>query len=189
MGQYYSPVIYNEEDNTFKNYCCYDYGNGAKLMEHSYIGNNFAETVLKQLYKAPRRLAWVGDYAEVDDIKHQLTEAFINASFKRNLRRKPKVINRWESSFPMVYVNYSKKEYINIKKYVLNNGADNWGLIIHPIPLLTAIGNGKGGGDYRGINDNLIGRWACDIIGVVDWLDPKEYPGFKDISEEIKFKE
>jgi hypothetical protein len=34
------------------------------------------------------------------------------------------------------------------------------------LPLLTAEGNGRGGGDYRGENENLIGSWARDIISV-----------------------
>jgi hypothetical protein len=35
----------------------------------------------------------------------------------------------------------------------------------HPLPLLTAEGNGRGGGDYRG-ESPLIGSWARDVISV-----------------------
>lgn len=44
--------------------------------------------------------------------------------------------------------------------------ADNW--CIHPIPLLTAVGNGKGGGDYFGVNNELVGRWAGDALYIDD---------------------
>ena len=44
MGQYYTPIIIR--GNSKSTYLCYDYDNGAKLMEHSYFGNGFVETVL-----------------------------------------------------------------------------------------------------------------------------------------------
>jgi hypothetical protein len=39
---------------------------------------------------------------------------------------------------------------------------------IHPLPLLTAEGNGNGGGDYYGENKNMVGIWARDIISISD---------------------
>lgn len=41
MGQYYRPVCIL--DDRLESISSYDYDNGAKLMEHSYIGNNFVE--------------------------------------------------------------------------------------------------------------------------------------------------
>jgi hypothetical protein len=40
--------------------------------------------------------------------------------------------------------------------------------VIHPLPLLTAEGNGRGGGDYRGNYNNLCGIWSRDSISVAN---------------------
>ena len=37
---------------------------------------------------------------------------------------------------------------------------------LHPLALLTAEGNGRGGGDYEGTNMELIGSWSRDFISV-----------------------
>ena len=42
------------------------------------------------------------------------------------------------------------------------------GFVPHPLPLLTAVGNGLGGGDYHGINEEKVGSWAFDLLEVVD---------------------
>ena len=54
----------------------------------------------------------------------------------------------------------TKKEYVKIPEYNENE----W--TIHPLPLLCADGNGRGGGDYNGTNMNKVGIWAYDKIGI-----------------------
>jgi hypothetical protein len=60
------------------------------------------------------------------------------------------------------------------------------------------MGNGLGGGDYRGINQELIGIWAGEEIQLLDISimyedDYQAYQEFKktyqDITKEIIFKE
>jgi hypothetical protein len=51
-------------------------------------------------------------------------------------------------------VNHTKKVYIEKK-------GD-----FHPLPILTAEGNGRGGGDYNGPNMDLVGTWARDVISM-----------------------
>ena len=47
--------------------------------------------------------------------------------------------------------------------------ASQWmGCAFHPIPLLTAVGNGRGGGDYEGTNMAEIGIWAGDLLETQD---------------------
>ena len=58
-------------------------------------------------------------------------------------------------------------------------------MIISPIPLLTAVGNDKGGSDFHsGKGYDLIGTWAWDVVEITDqdllydWhydLDKKDY--------------
>ena len=57
------------------------------------------------------------------------------------------------------------------------------GWAMHPLPLLTAIGNGLGGGDYRGVNEEHIGMWAGDLIGVSS-IAPENFE-----KNEVYFKE
>lgn len=51
-------------------------------------------------------------------------------------------------------------------------------MILHPLPLLTAIGNGQGGGDYYGINQSVVGKWFWDELSI-STSAPEEYEGFK----------
>lgn len=51
-----------------------------------------------------------------------------------------------------------------MEKYVAEN-KDKEGWCINPLPLLTSIGNGQGGGDYRGDSPD-VGSWAFDKIYV-----------------------
>ena len=61
-------------------------------------------------------------------------------------------------------VNHTKKEYVDKKECPKDK--DGW--IIHPLPLLTAQGNGQGGGDYYTEDDSelFIGTWAGDSLEV-----------------------
>ena len=61
MGQYYMPILRDEAGN-FCAFYSHTYGNGLKLMEHSYIGNNFVNAVCNQIYKKPHNVCWFGDY-------------------------------------------------------------------------------------------------------------------------------
>ena len=57
---------------------------------------------------------------------------------------------------------------------------DNDGWAIHPLPLLTCEGNGRGGGDFYGRRGmKLVGSWARHRISVSNKV-PKGY-------KEIKF--
>jgi hypothetical protein len=66
-------------------------------------------------------------------------------------------------------INHSKKTFVDKHKGI----KDNNGWAIHPLPLLTCEGNGRGGGDYRG-ESPLIGSWARDVISVSD-TKPKDF--------------
>ena len=58
-------------------------------------------------------------------------------------------------------VNHDKKQFVDKTK--VPKDKDGWR--IHPLPLLTCEGNGRGGGDFRGESE-LVGSWARDIISV-----------------------
>ena len=55
----------------------------------------------------------------------------------------------------------------------------------HPLSLLTAISNGKGGGDYdvEGLNADSIGVWKGCLLEITDNI-PKDYI---DVTEDVLF--
>lgn len=61
MGQYYKPVVL-KEDYENKSFPCIlsltprKMGNGAKLMEHSYVGNNFVEAFAQIIHKNNKKV-------------------------------------------------------------------------------------------------------------------------------------
>ena len=153
MGQYYFTVILAEKSDAEYIRTFLDptmYYNGSKLTEHSYIDNNFMNIVENLIgpcgmfYKS--RLVWAGDYADnepnSDKNLHGMCEA-----------KTPFVYKEPIVSYTYI-VNHTKKVYV--KK---NDD-------LHPLPLLTAEGNGRGCGDYDGPNVDMVGTWARDVISM-----------------------
>lgn len=166
MGQYYKGAILsrdsikNEKINVVKSFNCYSFDNGAKLMEHSYVGNLYVNAYEKQLaecfYGSP--FVWIGDYAEdkFNENVYDLAYAVQEDNKNKNLK-----YERFE-----YVINFDKGMFVRIPKEneLINN---EWA--IHPLPLLCSSGNGSGGGDFhRGKNLSLVGSWAYDRIAVAN---------------------
>ncbi len=60
MGQYYMPTLI-AEDGSIRTLYSHAYDNGLKLMEHSYIGNDFVNAASTLIWQNPCRVAWIGD--------------------------------------------------------------------------------------------------------------------------------
>jgi hypothetical protein len=162
MGQYYRPVILADNKKTVLTFLSsYDYGNGAKLMEHSYLGNSLVSAFETLIQDKPQRVVWGGDYA--DECKNRKTNLYQRC--KDSL--KAEQIDSKPIAEPNYIINHSKKEYVD--KKLIRKMKAKWadGMKIHPLPLLTCEGNGRGGGDYRSDKDeNNIGSWARDLFSV-----------------------
>lgn len=160
MGQYYTPIIKNIEGKV-KTFYSHQYNNGLKLTEHSYIGNNFVSAVLSEL-KTPHQVWWLGDYAIFDDFKNKKFALYSKErkcyQDSKVLRVRPTFENQEWLYDNVFLVNLIKREYIQLNPY----DYQIWQMC--PLPLLTAVGNGKGGGDYYGINQDKVGIWAGDLI-------------------------
>lgn len=177
MGQYYKAVLLDRDGKmTVASPTKFD--NGFKLMEHSWIGNNFVNAVLECLDGTPRFLAWIGDYAmdvinEEDQIgtaPRELAKKCYDYAWEREtddgvLASDAEKFDLSLENRDCFIVNNTTKEYVDMEKYIEKN-KDKDGWCINPLPLLTAVGNGLGGGDYRGINDGAVGIWAFDEIYV-----------------------
>jgi len=169
MGQYYLGIILGEKDLSKKEVIRlfvdpHDFNNGAKLTEHSYVNNCFVSTFEYQLtpegmfYKS--RVVWAGDYADNEkDDEHNLYH-ISNIDINENKRYVGKIKDTKEYRY---IINHSKKEYVNKSN-----------IFVHPLPILTAEGNGRGGGDYHSKNKDFVGKWARDVISV-EKEKPEEY--------------
>ena len=61
--------------------------------------------------------------------------------------------------------------------------------VLNPIAILTAVGNGRGGGDYFGSDMEQVGRWAGDAIFISE-INPTDAEIFQNYSElNVTFKE
>lgn len=170
MGQYYKGAILKNKKSVESWVYSHDFDSGLKLMEHSWIENPFVKSFEKLIHNNPKRVVWAGDYA--DECKGLKTNVYSRCSDKN------KVKPEYELSIldSLFVINHTKKEYV-LKSEVPN--IDGWR--IHPLPLLTCEGNGRGGGDFRGESD-LIGSWARDLISV----SGTEPTGYKKIIFDLK---
>jgi hypothetical protein len=212
MGQYYFPMSLDKKQWIYT----WDYDNGLKLMEHSYLANYFVQTVENLLIEGGdwyrTRIVWSGDYADEYNFmtkeekklckKYGVKLGFENGmnlhhlcvedddDEKPNLKKSPlkKILinkifpsgKKIDKSYRYI-VNHTQKEYVDKKK--CKNDVNNFGYKIHPLPLLTCDGNGRGGGDFRGEDESFIGIWAGHVISIEKEI-PKGYteiiPNFKE---------
>lgn len=174
MGQYYKPCLLDRRHKTIVKGWMYShrYGSGLKLTEHSWMKNDFVGAFEKMLVKNPQRVCWAGDYA---DEWHGIN-LYRRCDENENKEMKPKGKVVDHRIFRYV-VNHSKKQYVDKLKMI-----DKDGWIMHPLPLLTADGNGQGGGDYsnkKGLK--FVGAWKKDIISI----ERRPPMGFKEIKPQF----
>ena len=180
MGQYYMPVI--KRGNKLRRVYSHDFHNGLKLTEHSYVGNNFVNVVANDLVDNPAQLYWLGDYAEEDDfISPKMYKRIYGYAWERNDRTTVENINEeFDWSNDWYYINETKKQFMLMPK------EGDW--VFTPISLLTAIGNGRGGGDYNMYKDEenpMVGYWAGDKVYLSQTRpDVKKY---SDITKDVDF--
>lgn len=165
MGQYYAAVV--EINGKPTGFDPVEF-QGAKLMEHSWWRNKYVNAIAKMIFDEPHKVAWVGDYAtEENGYTAPCTEEMYQAAHVNETVKLP-LEEEFELS-ELYLVNHSKKEYLDCDRYynaVNGKGELGEGWVAHPIPLLTAIGNGRGGGDYRGVNKSKVGCWAWDMLSL-----------------------
>lgn len=172
MGQYYK-VLVTDEKGQEKIY----EPNGLKLIEHSWWYNPFCSTIAKKLFDKPHKIAWVGDYSNEDsDRLQELGIDYSKIWGEENERAEISKLRRNELDLDTVkyLVNVDKEIFIDLKEYK-EASQDRDGNALFPLSLLTALGNGKGGGDYFGEEgEGFVGYWANDTIYFSN-TEPKSY--------------
>lgn len=190
VGQYYMAVL-GEADGSkrkvFNRSVDGEY-TMAKLLEHSWWENPFVNSFSARLYKHKSRVAWVGDYAnEPDDFKFANCSAAYIPCYKEVWREGVETRGIRSVDFKLdnkFLLNHDTKQFVNLNEYKAAS-ADRHGWVIHPIPLLTAVGNDRGSGDFHegGVGYEYVGTWAWQQISI-DSKAPKRFEEFK-----LAFKE
>lgn len=155
MGQYYLGYT-RFEDDALPIEFIWENPSGYKLMEHAYYGDNFINGMCRQIYQNPQRVAWVGDYADdyvdyfandnlaifscdnADKIKYVHKQTWGERVLKSKLPTPFDNLDKYGLSDDIYYlVNHSKKEYIDLRRY-LENTEDEFGVeddcYSHPPP-------------------------------------------------------
>ena len=214
MGQYYKYV--NVDKKEFMRSWSYDCG--AKLMEHSYIGddgmgNHFSGAFIQLLMNewCGDCVVLVGDYADEEYMLENYPELWDKFVEKNPwLRKRKEYDGKYYSrslydcdsedfsdgadigysevtgveqteKCPRYAVNYDKHEYVDLYNPTLKSyeweekeTGKKHNVLIFALNLLLAIGNGLGGGDYHGTDEELVGSWAGDEVGLEDEI-PEGY--------------
>jgi len=195
MGQYYAIAMKDSNGDIEVNHRKlkgHDYIM-AKLLEHSWMKNDLLCTVCAKLEQfEPCRIAWVGDYAnekneDGEEELFEITHGDISYADVWGEHQTHEVVWDAEPFDPKgkYLINHTKKVYLSFDKYIEKNEKDGW--CLHPLSLLTAVGNGRGGGDYyEELPDyDQVGTWAWDEIEI-----HTEVPhGFNEVEFNFKDKE
>lgn len=163
MGQYFRAVLLNDPGTGVPPAECYhscDLMIGAKLMEHTWVGNEYVNAVIHRMREIERvtgrapEVVWSGDYSCGETI---LGETAYYAAWDRHLEVHSPICRAVPEAVTLV--NHETKQFVRVPK-----ASDVW--TVHPLPILTAAGNGQGSGDYRGERMDLVGYWAASRISV-----------------------
>jgi hypothetical protein len=170
MGQYYQALFLAQKVNDSdaevirSSVHPFSFENGMKLIEHSYLKNTFMSAIeyllspLGLFYRS--RIVWAGDYADPEPGSNENLNHMSES--KQFVPHFPEDYCKIMEGYNFI-VNHTKKQYVT-----------KTGRVYHPLSLLTAEGNGRGGGDYHGSCEDLVGTWARDLISV-ELAAPPDY--------------
>lgn len=178
MGQYYKIAV-NAGDGNVR----YFIPTFRKLTRHSVFGGDVTERIGQMIHGKHSYVAWIGDYATDEELTAITHGAISKKKHDRAIGcswPKAKADFKMEEKY---LVNHTKKMFIDMLAYRGTMDAIPAEEVYSPLPMLTAIGNGRGGGDYCAEgeahlpSENLVGTWAWDEISVED-TQPKGYDSF-----------
>ena len=203
MGQYYN-ILTKRDDKCTLYSRSYRLTNGsteyqfAKLTEHSWINNTTMSCFSNLILRKPTKVAWVGDYSDqyeedeaLNNLDHNQMKELHDLAWNDQVREKILPFRPLLVKY-LLLVNWDKKQYVDMYEYIEKSTVKEGcfaGWCLHPLSLLTALGNGFGGGDYHGINEDLVGNWCFDTLSfesydIKEKLDNEGY-----VKLDIEFRE
>lgn len=187
--QDYKGIILNSNKKTYPNKNKVsavvnpnDYNDGAKLMEHSYLGNRtlcaFEELINKERGKyAGNSIIWAG--SQSNNEPYSLDKQKVNIYTISN--KYGTKISGLEGNHYRYIINEDKKLYIDTDRIE----PDEYGFRIHPLPLLCADVDLSKTNDYKGLNGAQIGKWKRNVVVVSDNKPSDEYKEINILFKEI----
>lgn len=179
MGQYYCFAALDSHNKIKAFAFPTQYNQGLKLMEFSYIGNNFMGVVESLINIdndegrfAHSNIVFGGDYADKEG----------NAEEGKNICQLCKsgdidsiMIDPKNAPKPRHYrylINETKKVFFDMDRVKRFSYYDYWGgkkcfASIHPLSILCCEGNGRGNGDFNG-HHKKVGAWSRDVVVTSD---------------------
>ena len=177
MGQYYRCIVLKKDwKETQKPILAalspFDFDNGVKLMEHSYVRNDYVSAFMHLVHELDKDRSglpcvWGGDYADTFSTEGLPLFEKVNTDTQT-----PEIVggfNAYDEAYDWFYdgdehsdeykealnliedynmhnyryiINHTKKEYVKVPAYEKNK------LKVHPLPILLAESSGRGSGDY-----------------------------------------
>ena len=184
MGQYYNLMTLKTRSKEVKNtqnekidkwFYSHDFDNGLKLMEFSYVGNHLVNAFCSTLVGEAKIAVCGGDYADPD--RKRQTRNLYDLATKKTKANPVDYTAACYKTYQYI-INEDTKQFVDVNKAK----RDKWGYRIHPLPLLIAEGNGRGGGDYdsqKYPDLDKVGIWARNLIRVSDEKPAKGYKELK----------
>ena len=188
MGQYYVIANIDKKEKISPL-------TGVKLMEFGWFGDRIVEALCGMMRGRWRgdRVYVVGDYADrrkegqPEENWHGAVEAALDelgygedeslyAIAKEDFKDvtgealEAAIEECWWGD-PRYLVNEAERVFVDLEGCPVDHvSVDGRGRVehesIHPLPLLLAMGNGQGGGDYFGVNAEAVGSWVKDAARV-----------------------
>ncbi|MDR2525540.1 MAG: hypothetical protein LBC83_05075 [Oscillospiraceae bacterium] len=183
MTQFYVALVIDKH-NTIKMIEPWMLGGGLNLMEHSWIGDGSVNAVCSLIYNNPCKVAWIGDYSDrsydpakdayaktlsCEEFEKVFETAWCGSSFIKPYKLDQEGSKLTTSEIKTGYlINHDLKCYVDMAAYIKRSTVPDdsiGGCCIHPLPLLTACGNGRGDGDFYGRKGRKdVGTWAFHRI-------------------------
>ena len=170
MGQYYKVVNVDKKEVLEP----HDFNEGMKLMEHAYHGNSLVNAFFRLMETDwdGDRVVWAGDYGEGEFDVYNETDVppsdleFLKTPLKEDLELDDEVEYSFEELVEerwgdYVFVNYDKKEYVEL----YTEEGREFGLLLSN-PVLLLANSTEGGGSYHRDNDEEVGLWLGDHVGL-----------------------
>ena len=176
MGQYYRPILGDKNGFNCKVFDRSIDGKYtlAKLTEHSWWLNPFVNSFAKYLFNEQMRVCWVGDYSAPDDFNFTINTALHTPVYEEVWGETVELHSSHSVDFTLdgkYLINFDTMQFLDLSEYKLLS-VDRSGWIMHPLPLLMAVGNDRGFGDFHegNIGFEFVGIWAWHLISICDYV-------------------